>query len=154
MDKSQLNTTLLLSFVCWCCPGLIHWPNCPALKNASAGSGQYHVAAVGQLCCETAPLQQVWLRRVMNMLLLDVQSLTVFVEVTTACFSFQDCVGVLSVLHHVLWFTCTRVQEDLWHFSQWLGLTASLGDKKTTTFPAPRTEGVVFCEPSTEMPWW
>lgn len=31
----------------------------------------------------------------MNVLLLGVQSLTVFVGVTIACFSFQDCVGVL-----------------------------------------------------------
>lgn len=47
------------------------------------------------------------------MLLLGVQSLTVFVGVTIACFSFQDCVGALSVLHHMLWFTCSRVQEGL-----------------------------------------
>lgn len=114
---------------------------------------QYHVAAIGQLCCEAAPFQQGWLKRVMNILLLGVQSPTVFVGVTIACFSFQDCVGMLCVLHQILSFTCSTIQEGLWHFNQWLGPTASLGGKKAT-LPAARTEGVVFCEQSREMPWW
>lgn len=58
---------------------------------------QYHVAAIGQFYCEASPFQQGSLRRIMSMLLLGVQSLTVSIRVTVACFSFQDCVGVLCV---------------------------------------------------------
>lgn len=124
-----------ICIVGWCYTGLAHWIHHPMLTNASVGPGQYHVAAIGQLCCETAPLQRGAFRRVMNMLSLGVQACLFWRSDHCLVFLpglwWGSCVSVLPV-HGILWFTFGRIQEGLWLFSWWFGLTASLGGKKGT----------------------
>lgn len=132
--------------MCWCYTGLAHWIHHPMLRNASVRPGQYHVAGIGQLCCETGPLQWGRFRRVMNMLLLGVQSCLFRSD---HCLFFRpglwcgSCVSVLPV-YRILWFIFGRIQEGLWLFSWWFELTASLAGGWEGTLPSARMEGVVF----------